>query len=341
MAAVTDLGQFLRARRARLDPAELGLASFGRRRVPGLRREELAQLAGVSVDYYTRMEQSRVRAVSTDVLDAVARALRLDEDEKAHLHHLAAHRTRSRPPAPPQRVRPALRWLLESLTTTPALVLGRRMDILAWNPLGAALFVDFAAVPAPHRNLLRLMFLDESFRDLLPNWEECVRENVAYLRMDAGHHPDDPQLAALVGELSVKSDQFRRWWAEHPVRRKTSGLKQFCHPLLGPMELAAETLRLSDDPSQALVTYTAQPGTPSADALLILALAAPTHLNPRPAPLEDPERVLPPEQPVDARRVRPEIGPLSRRASRHGRAGPPAVAAGSSDDGLRGPSTRW
>lgn len=281
MTVLTELGQFLRARRARLHPADLGLTDVGRRRVPGLRREELAQLAGVSVDYYTRMEQGRVRNVSAPILDAVAAALRLGGDERAHLHRLAARRPPQRRPAPPQRVRPALRWLLDSLPATPAFVLGRRLDILAWNGLAAALIADFDALAGRDRNLLRLMFLDESFQELFPNWADCARENVAYLRMDAGHHPDDPELAALVGELSVKSDEFRRWWAEHPVRRRASGTKLIHHPLLGPMELASEALRLSDNPDQALVTYTAQPGTPSADAVRMLAtLGAPA--GPRP-----------------------------------------------------------
>jgi transcriptional regulator with XRE-family HTH domain len=257
----TDLGEFLQSRRARLTPAEVGLPDYGgRRRVPGLRREELAQLAGVSADYYTRLEQGRGQHVSDAVLEAVATALRLDTDERAHLRALARPpRRRARPAAPPrpQRVAPGLRRLLEAMDGVPAFVLGRRMDVLAWNRLAAAVGPDWSTLPAADRNVPRALFLDEpASRALYPDWAAVAAETVGYLRMDAGRHPDDPAVAALVGELSVRSPEFARRWGEHPVREKTRGVKRIAHPLVGPLRLHYETLRLPDDPDQLLVTYT-------------------------------------------------------------------------------------
>ncbi|MFJ9693804.1 helix-turn-helix transcriptional regulator [Kitasatospora sp. NPDC101183] len=268
-SAATTMGEFLRTRRSLLHLDDVQLPDFGgQRRVAGLRREEIAQLAGVSVDYYTRMEQGRVPNPSAAVLDALARALRLDGDATRHLHRLAhrapARRTR------PQRVRPMLQHLLDSLTDTPALVMGRRMDILAWNPAASALFGDYAALEPADRNIARITFLDETSRELYADWTACARGNVAYLHLDAGRHPEDPQLAGLIGELSMKSEEFRRWWAEHPVQDKTSGTKRFHHPLVGDLELSYETLRPTDDPDQALITYAASPDSPSHDALRML-----------------------------------------------------------------------
>ena len=263
-----ELGDFLRTRRARLDAADLGLVRGARRRVPGLRREEVAQLAGVSVDYYVRMEQGRVPGVSDAILDAVASALRLTADERAHLGRLARHRPAPPRPAPPQVLRPEVRWLLQTLDRVPALVLGRRMQILGWNRLAAALIVDLDALPAAERNLIRLMFLAPALRELFDDWPACARENVANLRLDAGLHPDDPQLAALVGELSVKSPEFRRLWAEHTVSGRSPKVKIMHHPLVGRLDLAAEILALEDGPM--LVTYTPEPGSASEDALRLL-----------------------------------------------------------------------
>ncbi|MEV4613259.1 helix-turn-helix transcriptional regulator [Kitasatospora sp. NPDC049258] len=282
MSATTDLGAFLRTRRARLRPEDVALRDFGgRRRVAGLRREEIAQLAGVSVDYYTRMEQGRVPNPSAAVLDALARALRLDEEETRHLHRLAQLRPAARRPprARPeqQQVRPMLRVLLAELRDIPALVMGRRMDVLAWNAAAVALLGDYAARPPAERNIARITFLDPASRALYADWAACARENVAYLHLEAGRHPDDPQLTQLIGELSVKSEEFRRWWAEHPVQDKTTGVKRFHHPVVGGLELDYETLRAADDSGQALITYAAAPGTPSWDALrMLLAWAAPS-----------------------------------------------------------------
>lgn len=269
-----ELSEFLRTRRARLTPEDVGLPRHGRhRRVPGLRREELAQLAGVSVAYYTRLEQGHGRNVSTEVLDAIARALRLTDSEHAHLHHLArptSARTR-RPAAPRSGVRACVRHLLDALETVPAFVTDRRADILAWNRMAAALFGDWGALPPRERNWARLVFLDPATRALFVAWEEKAADTVSHLRMEAGHHPDDPRLVALVGELSVRSEEFRRLWATHEVREKGHGVKRLRHPVVGELTLAHETMRLADDPDTLLVTYHAEPGSPSADSLRLLA----------------------------------------------------------------------
>ncbi|MEU3572820.1 helix-turn-helix transcriptional regulator [Kitasatospora sp. NPDC036755] len=271
------LSEFLRTRRARLRPEDVDLPDYGgRRRVAGLRREELAHLAGVSVDYYTRLEQGRVGNPSDTVLDAVARALRLAPDESGHLHRLArpAARPRRRPVLR-QQPRPSLLHLLDQLHHTPAVVMGHRMDILAWNRAATALFGDYGALPAEDRNIARITFLDPASRELYADWPACARENVAFLHLEAGRRPDDPLLAELVGRLCLGSEEFHRMWAEHPVADKTSGRKAFHHPLAGTLDLAYDTLRPADDPGQALVTYTATPGSPSDDGLrLLLSWAA-------------------------------------------------------------------
>ncbi|MFF4806240.1 helix-turn-helix transcriptional regulator [Streptomyces sp. NPDC001351] len=275
MSTAINLGEFLRTRRSLLHPEDVALPDFGgQRRVAGLRREEIAQLAGVSVDYYTRMEQGRMPNPSSAVLDALARALRLDGDARRHLHRLAraqsAARHVPRRQARPQCVRPMFQRLLDDLVDMPAMVMGRRMDILAWNTAAVALFGDYAALDRAERNIARITFLDETSRELYADWTSCARGNVAYLHLDAGRHPEDPQLASLIGELSMKIEDFRRWWAEHPVQDKTSGTKRFRHPVVGDLELAYETLRAADDPDQALITYAAEPGSPSHDGLRML-----------------------------------------------------------------------
>ncbi|MET9615349.1 helix-turn-helix transcriptional regulator [Kitasatospora indigofera] len=281
MSTATALRDFLRSRRARLHPRDVGLPDAGRpRRVAGLRREEIAELADVSVDYYTRMEQGRVRNASPAVLDALARALRLDPEETRHLHRIArppVSRATARPGAArPQQVRPMLRTLLASLEGLPSLVMGRRMEVLAWNRAASALLGDFDAMAPAERNIARMTFLRPGSRTLYADWEACARGNVAYLVREAGRRPDDPELATLIGELAMKSQEFRTWWAEHPVQDKTSGTKGFHHPVVGRLELAYETLRAADDPSQALITYAPEPGSPSADALrLLLSWTAP------------------------------------------------------------------
>jgi transcriptional regulator with XRE-family HTH domain len=269
-----ELGEFLQSRRARLRPEDVGLPSYGRRRVPGLRREELAQLAGVSVDYYVRLEQGRAGRPSNEVLEAIARALSLDDDELAHLHDLARPTLRRRRPPPPERVRPEVQRLLDALDGVPAMVFGRRMDVLAWNRLAAALWVDFGSLPREQRNAARQVFLDEGTRQRNPDWEQGARETVAYLRLAAGRHPDDAELAALVGELSMKSADFRRLWAHHDVHEKTHGTKRHIHPLVGELTLSWETLALTGDSDQMLITYTAEPGSESETGLRLLGAMA-------------------------------------------------------------------
>jgi transcriptional regulator with XRE-family HTH domain len=269
-----ELGEFLRSRRARLRPEELGLPEYGgRRRVPGLRREELAMLAGVSVDHYVRLEQGRTLHFSAEVLDAVARALRLDQVEREHLYRLARpwpDGQDGRAPEP-QRVRPGLRRLLDSTPDVPAYVVGRGTDVLAWNRLAAALITDFGALPPRERNLARLVVLDEGMRELYADWPGKVADVAAYLRLDSARHPDDPDTAALIDELTSASEEFRAAWAEHRLMDKTHGRYLYRHPVVGEVDLSYETLRLPDDPDQALIAHVVEEGSPSGTALRLLA----------------------------------------------------------------------
>ncbi len=267
-----ELSQFLQSRRARLHPEDVGLdaEAAGPRRVPGLRREELAQLAGVSVDYYVRLEQGRQVNASDQVLDALARALNLDETEHAHLVALARPTAARRSPAiPKQRVRRGTRLLLDGLTG-PAFILGPRLEVLATNRMARALLCDFDALPPRERNHARWVFLDPATRTLYADWERVARDNVAVLRLAAGRHPDDPELAALVGELSVKSDDFARWWAAHDVLRRSHGTKRFAHPVVGELTISYEALILPDDPEQTLFLYSVEPDSASEAALRLL-----------------------------------------------------------------------
>lgn len=275
MARENRLGEFLRARRALLSPAAAGISPYGRRRVPGLRREELAQLAGVSVDYYVRLEQGRAAHPSPEVLDAIARALQLDDVERAHMHQLASPSPARRRTAAPERVAPGLERLLAAMDNVPAIVIGRRMDILAWNRIAGALLGAGNRL-TPDANLARMMFLDPACRELYADWERHARETVGYLRHCAGRHPDDPGIAALVGELSVKSEPFARWWADHLVREKASGTKRFQHRIVGELVLDFETLVPPGAPDQAMITYVAEPGSASETALRLLASWAAT-----------------------------------------------------------------
>jgi len=274
-----DLGEFLRARRSELDPTQVGLpADAGRaRRVAGLRREEVAMLAGISVDYYTRLEQGRL-SPSKSALAAVARSLRLREDDLDYLYRLARL---GRTPVDQHRrqtVGPQTQRLLDSLQGIPALVIGRYMDVLAWNPLAAALYVDFAEIPIEQRNLIRLSFLDPRFRSLYVDWENNGRNCVAFLRMDTARFPDDPRLASLIGELSLRDEDFRRWWATHLVASPTCGSKTFLHPQVGKLSLDWQIVSCAESPDQALIVMTAAPGSEASEALKILTAAAPaTH----------------------------------------------------------------
>ncbi|WP_406387307.1 helix-turn-helix domain-containing protein [Streptomyces sp. NBC_00887] len=268
----TDLREFLRSRRARITPERAGLPPQpGARRVPGLRREEVALLAGVSVDYYVRLERGRNVNVSQTVLDSVARALRLDETERGHLFDLARPARARRRPETPQRVRQGLHRLLDTLADSPALVIGHRMDVLAANRLARALYTDFDALPHRERNLVRYLFLDPAARELYLDWPSAARGTVAGLRLYAGRHPNDLRLEELVGELSLCDPDFRRWWADHDVLRRSHGTKRYHHPVVGDLTLDYEALTPTDDPDQLLGLYTAEPNSPSARALATLA----------------------------------------------------------------------
>ncbi|MFF2039599.1 helix-turn-helix domain-containing protein [Kitasatospora sp. NPDC058170] len=276
----TDLGEFLRTRRARLQPEDVGLVAYGtRRRVPGLRREELAQLAGVSITYYTRLEQGQSRNASDEVLDALARALRLSADEHAHLRNLARPgRAKPRAAERFERARPAMRQLIGAMTDVPAVVVGRRNEVLAWNPLGHALLAGQLDAQAPDRpddrpNLSRLLFLDPHTRELYPRWETEARAQVAFLRLAAGRHQEDRQLAELIGELSMKSAQFATLWSGHPVHDCLYGRKEFHHPVVGRLELDFEALPLPEASGHRMLLFSAPPGSPAEAALRLLGSA--------------------------------------------------------------------
>ncbi|WP_149549549.1 helix-turn-helix transcriptional regulator [Streptomyces marokkonensis] len=265
--AENALGGFLRARRAQLRPEDAGLPTSGRRRVPGLRREEVATLAGVSTDYYMRLEQGRERHPSRQVLEAVARALRLEEDAVAHLYRVATPTTRRTRRAPRiERVGPHLRQLLDTCSDTPAFVLGNSMDILAGNQLAAALFAGFRSCD----NLLRMTFLDPAAHAFHRDWDRAAASCVAALRRAAGIDPDDPRLIEIVGELSMKSADFRALWARHDVRGKTREAKLFHHPEVGDLELHYEAFTVNSAPGQQVIVYQAEAGSTSADALALL-----------------------------------------------------------------------
>lgn len=273
-----ELGDFLRTRRARLRPEDVGLVSYGgRRRVPGLRREELAQLAGVSVAYYTRLEQGQSHQASEGVLDALGRALRLSPDEQAYLRELARPaRARRRPAVRHDKVRPGVRRLLAAVADVPAVALGPRFEVLAWNRLGHALIAGHLEFDSPDRpldrpNTQRMLFLDPHTRELYPDREEALRHAVSSLRVAAGQRPDDPQLAALIGELSMKSTEFSALWSRHGVSNCTFGTKRFHHPLVGELVLDFEMMQTPDGSGQGVLMYTAEEGSASEAALRLLA----------------------------------------------------------------------
>jgi transcriptional regulator with XRE-family HTH domain len=274
---VTELGEFLRSRRDRLTPRDAGVRTYGRRRVPGLRREEIAQLAGVSVTYLTRLEQGQSQNASDAVIDALARALRLDPDERAHLFALAhpAPAKRSRRPRP-EVAKPGAEQLLHAMRDVPALLLGRFNDVLAWNRLGHRLMaghLDFAAPSSTdgRPNHIRMLFLDPHTRALYPDWETEAALAVSSLRYVAASYAGDQRLAQLVGDLSMNSSAFASLWAKHTVRLCTSGTKRLHHPEVGELELDYEVLHLPEGNGQRILTHTAKPGSSSEAALQILS----------------------------------------------------------------------
>jgi MmyB-like transcription regulator ligand binding domain/Helix-turn-helix domain len=277
----SEIRDFLTTRRAKITPEQAGLPAYGgNRRVAGLRREEVALLAGMSVDYYTRLERGNARGASDSVLESLARALQLDEAERAHLFDLvqASNAANVGTPRRPQRpqVRPAVQRILDSMTTTPAYVRNHRLDILAANPLGRALFAPVFDSPAQPPNPARFLFLDPRAPGFYLDWERQAQDTVAILRSEAGRSPHDKALSDLVGELATRSQPFRTWWAAHNVRFHRSGTKRFHHPVVGDLTLAFEALDLAADENLRISAYTAEPGTPSADALNVLASWAAT-----------------------------------------------------------------
>jgi transcriptional regulator with XRE-family HTH domain len=286
VASENPIGEYLRARRELVRPEDVGLPQLGgngRRRVPGLRREEVAMLAGVSADYYVRLEQGRDQHPSEQVLDALARALQLDEDGAAHLRRLAHPAPRRRRPGRrPERVSAGIRQLIDSWAETPAFVEGRYMDVLVANDIAQALIPYYR----PGENLVRAAFLDPLVGDMYGDWEAVTESAVASLRALVGPDVDDPRLAELVGELSVRSERFRQLWARHDVRPKRSGTTRIDHPQLGELELSYEKLPLPETDGQILVVYHAAPGSRTAQALTLLATqtAAAAEEPRRPAP---------------------------------------------------------
>lgn len=273
------MGDFLRQRRASLSPEEAGLVRYGARRVPGLRREEVALLAGVSVTYYTRLEQGQSVNASESVLEAISRALALNAVERRHLFDLAGAKerpARRRSPHTPDRARPGTVELIRQMRGVPAVLLGKRTEVLAWNALGhrlVASHVDAASPDLPHQrpNMTRLLFLDAATRALYPSWSIEASRAVASLRLLSGRFSDDAELASLVGDLTLKSPEFAAMWAEHPVENCMSGVKLLEHPEVGRIEVNFEVMSMPDDSGQRLLTYTAPTGSPAAGALARLA----------------------------------------------------------------------
>jgi transcriptional regulator with XRE-family HTH domain len=266
----SPLGDYLRSRRAQIGPQDLGLPVHGRRRVAGLRREEVAMLAGMSADYYTRLEQGRETRPSPQILDSLGEALRLDDDGRLHLYRLAGLSPRPVPGAPAERADPSLVSLMGAWHGNPALVLGRAYDVLACNPLAERLFEGFLR----SRNLVAVVFLDPASRRFYPDWETVARNTVEGLRLAEGAWPDDARVRDVVGELRVRSPDFARLWRRSGVRGKRLESKRFSHPEVGPLELRVHAFDVKSAPGQELVVYHAEPGSPSADSLSLLGTLA-------------------------------------------------------------------
>jgi transcriptional regulator with XRE-family HTH domain len=265
-----ELAAFLRNRRARVQPADVGLEAGPRRRTPGLRRQEVAQLAGMSVDYYIRLEQGRGPRPSRQMLTAISRALALSDDERAYLHLLAGEPP-GLPPGPAREVRPSVLRLLERLEDTPALVCDAKYDVLAWNPMAAALLGDFSALPEPERNVVWRFFTDPRARERHDPADAArfARESVADLRAAAARYPDDPGMRRLLDRLLAASSEFRTLWSSHDVTARRSAHKRLRHPTMGWLDLDCDALHDPDD-DHWIVLYTAQPGTPTHEALQLL-----------------------------------------------------------------------
>jgi transcriptional regulator with XRE-family HTH domain len=275
-----EVADFLRTRRDRITPDRAGILGGGRRRVPGLRREEVALLTGVSVEYYARMERGDLAGVSAEVLDALSHALRLNEAETDHLHDLA----RAAGPSPARRkraaveqtVRPTLQRFLDAVTGAPMWVRDRRMNFIAANPLGRALYAPVLDDPANERNTARFTFLNPAARIFFPDWEQNASDVVATLRSYAGQTPLDKKLTDLIGELVTRSDTFRHQWSRHDVRHHRAGVKRIRHPAVGDLEFSYEALDLPANPELFMFAYTAEPGSPTEERLKLLGSLAVT-----------------------------------------------------------------
>ena len=275
---LSQVGDFLKARRSELRPRDVGLpATGGPRRVRGLRREEVAQLAAISADYYTRVERGRL-AASAPVLDELARVLQLNDDQRRFLFELAGKPSGQLPGEPVRTISPQTRRLLERLGDTPALVLGRCMDILAWNRMAAALLTDFSTLPDRWRNYAWMVFSDPSIRTLHTDWDIIGQLCVAFLHMEAARDPQDPRLLELVAELSGQDPDFRDWWAGQHVATRSSGTKRFHHAVVGDLVLDWDTLTCATSPEQQVIVWTAESGSASEQSLAFLASWAADHL---------------------------------------------------------------
>jgi transcriptional regulator with XRE-family HTH domain len=283
-----EVREFLTTRRAKLNPDDVGLPDVGQRRVPGLRRGEVAALAGVSIEYYSRLERGSLAGVSASVLDAIARALRLDDAERGHLFNLAQAADGTSQMLRPRRrarrewtPRPSLTWVLASITGGPAIVRNGRMDLLATNQLGRAMHASlYERTPGPVPNFARYTFLDEDSHRFYPDWDTAADTAVAILRTEAGRDPHDRLMHDLIGELATRSAEFRRRWSSHDVRLHGAGTKTFNHTSVGDLQLAYESVDMVSDPGLTLTIYAAEPGSPSADALALLgSLTAPDALG--------------------------------------------------------------
>ena len=288
MDSRNDVSEFLRSRRAKVSPDQVNLIVGANRRVPGLRREEVATLAAVSVDYYARLERGNLSGVSDEVLESIAHALRLDEAETAHLFALAraaqpgpARRKRA---AKPQELRPSLQRFLDAVTGAPTWVRNERMDFIAANALGRALYAPVLADHVQPANTARFMFLNPEAPTFFPDWEQNANDVVAVLRGSAGRTPHDRSLSDLVGELATRSEEFRTRWAAHNVRFHRTGLKRMHHPVVGDLELSYEAMELPANPGWTMFAYTAEPGSASDERLKLLASWAATATSELPAP---------------------------------------------------------
>jgi hypothetical protein len=279
-----DIREFLTTRRARLTPDQVGLPDFGgRRRVPGLRREEVALMAGMSIEYYVRLERGNATGVSEAVLEGISRALQLDDAERSHLYDLVraanqgVHPQRRRGRAKAQQVRPGVRQLIDAMDSVPAFVQNGRLDVIAINRLGQAVFSEMYVQPQRPANFGRFVFLDPRAQAFYRDWDNAAQQTVALLRTEAGRAPHDRALTDLVGQLSTRSEAFRTLWASHDVRDHRTGIKSIRHPVVGDLDLSYEAMDLTSDRGFLLLAYTAAPGSPSHDALRVLMSWAATH----------------------------------------------------------------